>query len=92
MFSQFIHKVHITITGLVQGVSFRYFTVLKAQELGVCGWVKNTQDGKVEIEAEGTKRSLEALVSWCKKGLPPAQVKKVDAVLNKGTKNFLLLR
>ena len=41
------------ITGRVQGVGFRYFTQRVAVQHGVSGWVRNTPDGRVEVEAEG---------------------------------------
>ena len=44
-------RKHIVVTGLVQGVGFRYFTVTQARRLGVQGWVRNCRDGSVELEA-----------------------------------------
>ena len=48
-------RVHIFVSGLVQGVFFRDSTRQKAQELGITGWVRNLIDGRVEIVAEGEK-------------------------------------
>ncbi len=52
------------ITGLVQGVFFRAETLVRAQELGVKGWVKNTDDGAVEIHAEGDEENMRLFTLW----------------------------
>ena len=50
--------VHIYVSGRVQGVGFRFFTIKCARTYGVTGWVKNLYDGRVEIEAEGQLPNL----------------------------------
>jgi acylphosphatase len=70
-------RVHIWISGIVQGVYFRHNTVSKAVEFGVRGWVKNERDGSVEIIGEGTEEQLEQLVAWCRKGPPGSRVEGV---------------
>lgn len=55
-------RKHIVVTGLVQGVGFRYFTVTQARRLGVQGWVRNCRDGSVELEAQGSSDAVQALV------------------------------
>jgi acylphosphatase len=67
-------RVHLVVSGRVQGVAFRAYTVDEARRLGVSGWVKNLPDGRVEAEAEGERPALEALVRWCEGGLPGARV------------------
>ena len=54
-------RKHIVVTGLVQGVGFRYFTVTQARRLGVQGWVRNCRDGSVELEAQGSSDAVQAL-------------------------------
>ena len=49
-------RVHAVVAGLVQGVGFRYFTVMTAGKLGLGGWVRNCYDGSVEVEAQGTRQ------------------------------------
>ena len=61
-------RKHMVITGLVQGVGFRYFTVIQARQLGVSGWVRNRYDGSVEVEAQGSQESVQALVKQLKLG------------------------
>ena len=71
-------RVHLRITGRVQGVGFRYSALAEAQRLGVHGWVRNAQDGAVELLAEGDERCLHRLVTWCHTGPPGALVYDVE--------------
>lgn len=71
--------LNITITGQVQGVSFRGATKAVADHLGVKGQISNEPDGSVYIEAEGDKVALEMFLDWCKEGPEHAQVNSVDA-------------
>lgn len=72
-----LSHVKIRIYGRVQGVSFRAAVRAQARALGVTGFVQNEADGTVYVEAEGTPRSLEQLVAWCRTGKPPALVEAV---------------
>jgi acylphosphatase len=63
-----IKTVYLLIGGRVQGVGYRYFAQQKANELHIFGWVRNTPDGKVEIEAEGEPKKLETFTDWMKIG------------------------
>ena len=54
-------RVHAVVAGLVQGVGFRYFTVMTAGKLGLGGWVRNCYDGSVEVEAQGVISSFRSL-------------------------------
>ncbi len=54
---------HIVFYGYVQGVGFRWKARSTASRLGVSGWVRNLDDGSVEMEAEGTERDIEDLIS-----------------------------
>ena len=71
-------QLYAIVTGRVQGVSFRYYTVQRARELGVVGWVRNRQDGRVEVVAEGTTSQLEALLAFLHKGPPAAKVQSLE--------------
>jgi len=71
-------RVHIFVSGIVQGVFFRYFTKRTATKLGLKGWVKNLSDGRVEILAEGDKERIDKLVEWAKKGSPLARVENLE--------------
>lgn len=65
------------IAGLVQGVFYRAQAKEKADELGLTGFVKNLNDGGVEIFAEGPEDKLRLLEQWCWKGPAKAKVTAV---------------
>lgn len=67
-----------TVYGRVQGVSFRYYTTLVARELNLCGWVRNQQDGSVQVLAEGTRQDLGHLLEFLHRGSPAAYVERVE--------------
>lgn len=71
-------RLHLRITGRVQGVGFRYSAVDAARRLGVTGWVRNTYDGRVELVAEGPEPPLRRLATWCHAGPPGALVTGVE--------------
>jgi acylphosphatase len=70
--------VHIFVAGRVQGVGFRYFVVHEAERLGARGIVRNMPDRRVEVRAEGTRSSLEALVEAVQSGPTLASVLATD--------------
>ncbi|MFZ3579328.1 acylphosphatase [Virgibacillus sp. DJP39] len=51
-------KKNITVSGIVQGVGFRYATQQIADDIGITGWVKNNKDGTVQIHAQGENKQL----------------------------------
>ena len=66
------------IRGRVQGVGFRYFVERVAQELGITGWVRNDDDGSVEVYAVGHRAQLSELASRLHEGPRWAEVRGVD--------------
>lgn len=74
----------LVVTGRVHQVGFRDFAVRRAQALGVTGWVRNRQDGSVEIMASGDDEAVAALVDACRVGPPLARVDHVDAFAETG--------
>lgn len=70
-------RVHLYVSGRVQGVSFRWHTREYAQRFGLSGWVRNLEDGRVEVMAEGEEDGLRALVEWVHIGSPKAIVEDV---------------
>ena len=67
------------ISGRVQGVGFRYFVQKIAAQHGISGWVRNTQDGRVEIEAEGDAAAMRQFESGAATGPAGAHVDHLDA-------------
>jgi acylphosphatase len=80
--------VHLLIGGRVQGVGFRYFVHQKAKDLGITGWVKNTPDGKVEIEASGNENNLAAFTDWMKIGPARALIRTFSESEITNPRNF----
>ena len=76
----------IRITGTVQGVWFRGWTVKTARSLGLSGWVRNRRDGSVEALLHGPMAAVDEMIVACRKGPPAARVEEVvvaDAPLPK---------
>jgi len=71
-------SVRITVTGVVQGVSYRASTQAEARKLGLAGFVRNQPDGSVYAEAEGPAPQVDALIAWCHQGPPRAVVTAVQ--------------
>jgi acylphosphatase len=69
------------VSGLVQGVGFRWATVRQARALGLRGVVRNLADGRVEVEAEGEESRLARLQAWLAQGPAGAHVRSVDSRL-----------
>jgi len=70
--------VRALVRGGVQGVGFRYATVGEARRLGVMGWVRNAEDGGVQVHAEGPENAVEALAEFLREGPPGARVERVE--------------
>jgi acylphosphatase len=73
-------RVHVIISGRVQGVWFRTSTKQKADDLGISGWAKNTAEGNVEAVFEGEKAKIDEMIAWCWIGPPLARVSDVKIV------------
>lgn len=72
------YRVRIKITGLVQGVGYRYFTYRLAKALSLKGYVRNQSDGSVEVVAEGEKEKLLHLISELRIGPPSSKVENLS--------------
>ena len=71
------YSFHLHISGVVQGVGFRFFAINRARTYGITGWVRNLYDGSVEIEAEGTKERLIIFLEDMRIGPPSAHIRSV---------------
>ena len=68
---------HLAISGRVQRVGFRWALRAQACALGLCGWVRNRNDGSVETLICGTPEAVDALTEWAWLGPPAARVERV---------------
>ncbi len=72
-----MHQAHLKITGIVQGVNFRFTAREMAKSLGLAGFAKNLPDGSVEILVQGDEAAISSFINWCHQGPPTAKVEKV---------------
>lgn len=75
-----LQTVSITVSGNVQGVFFRKYTIAAALKFGINGFVKNTSYGNVYIEATGTENAIKEFIQWCHAGSPWSTVEKVVVI------------
>lgn len=72
-------RVHLYISGKVQGVFYRDSTCQQAERIGdLTGWVRNLPEGRVEAEVQGPPDKVDELVRWCHDGSPAAEVEHVE--------------
>jgi len=68
------------VSGYVQGVGFRWFVCKRADEIGLTGWVRNEDDGRVQVYAVGTPNQLDRLAGALHQGPPHAHVRGVEEI------------
>ncbi len=78
-------RLHLLVSGRVQGVGFRYGVHARAMEWGLHGWVRNLPDGRVEGLFEGDHHALTNMLDWCGHGPRFARVDKVFAEWSQAT-------
>jgi acylphosphatase len=71
-------RAHLRIHGFVQGVFYRASARRQAAALGLDGFVRNRDDGSVEVVAEGEEAAVDELIAWCRLGPPGARVTDVE--------------
>ncbi len=81
-------RLHAIVSGIVQGVNFRYYTRREAQRLLLTGWVRNNPDGTVEVIAEGPRPRLERLLAFLQSGPPAARVTGVTITWQRARGEF----
>ncbi len=86
--------LRIFISGIVQGVFFRQFVKEQAEKLGLRGYVRNLNDGRVEAVIEGKDSDVDRMIELCKKGSPYSKVEtiKIEKIGHQGFKEFKILR
>jgi len=80
--------LRITVRGKVQGVWFRKYCFDKAQEMKLCGWVRNHKDGTVRLEIEGESETLDRYCEWLWEGSPQSDVIAVERMEQKFEAGF----
>lgn len=71
-------SVRLYIDGTVQGVFFRAFVKENAERYNVKGFVRNLEDGRVEVFLEGDVNSVNKMIELCKKGPKHSQIRNVE--------------
>jgi acylphosphatase len=72
-----LKRLHVFISGRVQGVFFRAETQRTAKGFNLTGWVRNIADGRVEALFEGEDTNVDKMIAWCHIGPPSARVEEV---------------
>ena len=70
-------RAHLFISGIVQGVGYRWYCRREAQGRGLAGWVRNLDDGRVEALLQGTQEQVEGMIKWCYRGPGEARVSDI---------------
>ena len=92
---QALARVHAVVSGLVQGVGYRYFAVTAARRLGVTGWVRNLINGDVELEAQADRLVLSEFLATMKSGNKWSRVQDVEVMavpVDPAERNFTVIR
>ena len=76
------------VSGRVQGVGFRFFTFEAAENEGISGWVKNLEDGRVEVLAEGDREAIVRFEQRLRQGPPAARVEHVETFVETPSGRF----
>ncbi len=75
-----IRRVHVFVSGRVQGVFFRAETQRQASKLGLAGWVRNREDRRVETVFEGKDEAVREMLDWCRRGPALSRVTGVEVI------------
>ncbi len=81
-------RLHLLLSGDVQGVGYRWFARAQARQLALVGWVGNLWDGRVEVVAEGERAQLDAFLAQCRQGPPFGHVESVEVAWLSATGEF----
>ncbi|TQJ35483.1 acylphosphatase [Arthrobacter sp. SLBN-122] len=81
-------RLDARVSGMVQAVGFRFWTVGQAEELGLSGEVRNLDDGSVSVVAEGPEPKVRQLLEWLNSGRTPGRVDDVEASMSEASGTF----
>jgi len=79
-----VETVQVWVSGVVQGVGFRWHVLRHAQHLGIRGWVRNLADERVEMLAQGPAEQLQRLLEKVRQGPPHSRVRDLEQVWHSG--------
>lgn len=83
-----MQQAHVFIEGRVQGVGFRHFARVNAQEVGVFGWIKNLPDGRVEAVVAGPMDHIREMISRFEQGPGASRVDNIDVEVEDIDKDY----
>lgn len=83
-----MQQAHVFISGSVQGVGYRQFVKSTAKKLGLTGWVRNSEDGGVEVVLQGEKDMVEKMIALCKQGPFLSEVKQIGFEWEEGPESY----
>ena len=81
-------RARLLVKGRVQGVGYRAFAARVASQRGLCGGVRNLDDGRVELDVEGPKDQIKILIEDAKIGPPASRVTAVEVEWSPATGRF----
>jgi acylphosphatase len=73
-------RYHLYVSGIVQGVGFRWYAQKIGRRIGVYGWVKNLPDGRVEIVVEGEDEKVERFIKELKEGYLGENIRDIEKI------------
>ena len=81
-------RARLLISGIVQGVGYRWSCSREAKACGLTGWVRNLPDGRVEAVLQGTREQVERMIKWCYRGPSEAQVSDIAVSYEDALEDF----
>ena len=81
-------RARLLISGIVQGVGYRWSCNREAKSIGLTGWVRNLPDGRVEAVLQGTREQVERMIKWCYRGPSEAQVSDIAVSYEDALEDF----
>ncbi|MGC9489754.1 MAG: acylphosphatase [Thermovirgaceae bacterium] len=83
-----VKETYLRISGIVQGVGFRWRTLQKAKELGLKGWIRNRPDGDVDAVLQGDNEKIKAMIEWMERSPPHSLVQNIEVQWGKAEKLY----
>lgn len=83
-----MQQAHIFIEGRVQGVGFRDFTKVNAEEIGIYGWIQSLPDGRLEAIFAGPLDHIREMVNRCEEGPGPSVVDDIDITVEEPDREY----